>query len=155
MPTAASIAARIRRRSANASAAGTATGACPARRGIGARGTRGEGMGDKEDRAIYVDSQARRGLAIQIRAMRKNRGWTEAELGRQAKVSELAITALEAGAYPNITLPMLKRLASVFDVALTVRLAPFSELINWSAVLDRIAIPPFGDAAGRTDDDAD
>jgi hypothetical protein len=45
------------------------------------------------------------------------------------------ISALEDPNYENIEVGTLRRLASAFDVGLTVRFVPFSELVRWSATL--------------------
>lgn len=85
---------------------------------------------NKEYRDSFVESHIRNGLSFQIRAMRDLRGWTQKELAERASFKQEAISRLENPDYGRFTLETLKRLASAFDVALMVRFAPFSELID-------------------------
>lgn len=57
----------------------------------------------------------------------------------------MCISALEDPNYENIEVGTLRRLASAFDVALTVRFVPFSELATWTVELsqDKLLIPDF------------
>ena len=87
-------------------------------------------LGNKAYRDAFVESHIRAGLSFQIRAMRDARGWTQKTLAERANTKQEAISRLENPDYGRFTLETLKRLASAFDVALVVRFAPFSELID-------------------------
>jgi hypothetical protein len=52
---------------------------------------------------------------------------------------------LEDPNYENIEVATLRRLASAFDVALTVRFIPFSELARWTDTLseEKLIVPKF------------
>jgi transcriptional regulator with XRE-family HTH domain len=105
-----------------------------------------EALADKEYRDLYVAEHIRTGIAFQIRAMRDDRGWTQTELGQRAQgMAQETISQLEDPDYGRLTLRTLRRLASALDVALVVRFAPFSELIDWIVRLtpERLAPPSF------------
>lgn len=91
---------------------------------------------NKEYRDIFVSEQINTGLAFQIRAMREQRGWTQAELGDKAGMAQSRVSIMEDANYSRFSLTTLKRLASAFDVALTVRFEPFSKLVDHFVDLD-------------------
>jgi transcriptional regulator with XRE-family HTH domain len=107
-------------------------------------------VSDKKYRETFVESHIRNGVAFQIRAMRDMRGWTQKELAKRADTKQEAISRLENPDYGRFTLETLRRLASVFDVALTVRFVPFSELIDrMSSLTPRdMEIPDFAHDEG-------
>lgn len=67
-----------------------------------------------------------RGLARQIHAMRRDRGWSQKELARRVGVSQSRIAVLEQWC-GNVSIHTLRRIASAFDVALIVRFASWGE----------------------------
>ncbi len=71
------------------------------------------------------------GLAFQIRLLREKYGWTQEELAQRAGKRQETISQWEDPNYGRFTLNTLKDLATAFDVALVVRFAPFSELVDW------------------------
>lgn len=85
------------------------------------------------------------GIAFQIRRLREDRQWTQAELAERTDKRQETISLWENPDYGNYSLSTLKELAGAFDLALMVRFAPFSELINWTVNLtpERLAPPPF------------
>lgn len=110
------------------------------------RGQIVESLKDKELRDYYVADHISEGLAFQIRAMREARGWTQRELGERAGgMAQERISQLEDPNYGRLSLSTLKRIASAFDVALIVRFAPYSELIDWTLGLspDQMEVPCF------------
>jgi transcriptional regulator with XRE-family HTH domain len=104
-----------------------------------------DSLEDKEYRDLFVAEHIAAGLAFQIRAMREARGWSQAELGRRVGMRQETICLLENPSYGRFTLRTLKRLASAFDVALTVRFAPFDELAARTTNLspEDLAVPAF------------
>lgn len=109
-----------------------------------------ESMRDKEYRDIIVSEEINTGLPFQIRAMRKDRGWTQAELAEKAGMTQEAVSRAESLNYQRFALSTLRRLASAFDVALSVRFEPFSELASRMAHLSQgdLAIPGFDQDPG-------
>ena len=104
-----------------------------------------ESLSDKEYRDLYVEEHISQGLAFQIRAMREDREWTQSELASRTKKVQETISQLENPDYGRYTLHTLQRLASAFDVALSVQFVPFSELVDWTTnlTLRRLAPPSF------------
>ena len=101
-----------------------------------------ESLKDKDVREYYVAEHIAEGLAFQVKALREARGWTQAELGQRAKMAQERISQLEDPNYGKPTLSTLRRLAAAFDVALVVRLAPFSELVDWTTHLTPESLAP-------------
>lgn len=83
-------------------------------------------------RHAFSSAQARRTISAQIRALRQSseRDWTQKELGERAGMKQNAIARLENPDYGEYSVRTLQRLAEAFDVALVVKFAPFSELVN-------------------------
>ena len=104
-------------------------------------------MCDHEYRHGLVSAQFDIDLPLQIRALRKQRNWTQPELAALAEMKQPRISAIEKPGGANFTLETLRRLAKAFDVALIVRFAPFGELSDWSKQFnpDNFHIPSFKD----------
>jgi transcriptional regulator with XRE-family HTH domain len=81
-------------------------------------------------RDAYVYEHIRNGLPFQIRALRKDRNWSQSELAEAAKTSRTVITRIEDPNYGKLTLKTLSAVASAFDVALLVKFVPFSRLLR-------------------------
>lgn len=100
---------------------------------------------DKEYRDLFVAEEIDTGLPFQIRALRKDRGWSQRELAERVGMTQEGVSRLENLNYGRFTIATLKRLASVFDVALVVRFEPFSRLVDWTASLspEDLAVPDY------------
>jgi transcriptional regulator with XRE-family HTH domain len=85
----------------------------------------------KHVRKQFVESHINKTLAHQIRATRDRLGWSQERLAREVGMNQNAISRLESPDYGKPTITTLKRLAAALDVALVVRLVPFSELAYW------------------------
>jgi len=90
----------------------------------------GQDVSDPEIRHLLVDAQIRQGLPLQLRAMREDRGWTQAKLAEKLGTTQNAISRFENPKSRPATIPTLKRIAETFDVALMVKFAPFSEFVD-------------------------
>jgi len=97
---------------------------------------------DREFRGYFTEDQAYELLAIQIRQLRDKYGWTQAELGEKTGMMQEAISRAENPNYRGTKISTLAKLANAFDVALMVRLAPFSEFANWVARLSEASFEP-------------
>ncbi len=99
---------------------------------------------DEEYRREY-SADVGTGLAFQIKLLREKNGWTQQQLAERAGGQQETISQWENPNYGSYTLNSLKSLAAAFDVALMVKFAPFSELVEWSADLtpERLAPPSF------------
>lgn len=84
---------------------------------------------DKEIRADYMSERISSDLAYQIFSLREQRGWTQEDLALRYGVSnsQSRISRLETSC-DGVSLNTLKKLASAFDVALSVKFVPFSQL---------------------------
>jgi transcriptional regulator with XRE-family HTH domain len=102
-------------------------------------------MSSKQYRDSYVSAHVSNTIAAQISALRESHGWTQKQLAQKAGMTQSRISALEDPNYENPEVGTLRRIASAFDVALTVRFIPFSELATWTAGLssDHLEIPDF------------
>jgi transcriptional regulator with XRE-family HTH domain len=87
---------------------------------------------DKKFRDTFASEQLDKMLSKQIRALRRQRGWTQQELAVKAGMSQTRIAQLENPRIPFDHLGPLRKLAAVFDVALVVR------FISWGEFLDLV-----------------
>jgi len=97
---------------------------------------------NKDFRAQFVSDQPNEFLPLQIRRLRERRGWTQEELGRQARMRQGRISTLENPDNKGLTLNTLKRLAQAFDVGMIVRFVPFSEFVDWMCTLSPGSFEP-------------
>lgn len=106
---------------------------------------RSKKMKSGEYRHGLVTAQIEMDLPFQIRALRLARKWTQPELAARAGMKQSRISAMETPGGAHFTLETLRRLAEAFDVALVVRFAPFSELLNWNERFspDHFEVPSF------------
>lgn len=74
----------------------------------------------KEARDAYVEAEITTALAHQIRAMRLDRNLSQAELAKQMKTTQAAISRLEDPSYGQLSLQTLFRLSRAFDTGLRV-----------------------------------
>ena len=88
-------------------------------------------MRNKAYREAAVAAHVSNTIAAQIATMRESRGWTQTMLANKAGMRQSRISVLEDPNFENVEVATLRRLASAFDVALTVRFVPFSELATW------------------------
>ncbi len=96
---------------------------------------------NKEQRDAFVLADVDVGISFQIRAMRTQRGWTQAELAGRAGMKQSWIAKLESP-YKGFSLQTLLKVASVFDVGLLVRFVPISELVKRELKLSPESLTP-------------
>lgn len=89
--------------------------------------------GGPEYREAFVASQLKRGIPFQARALRKQRGWSQAELADRSQLTQGAVSRALDPDYGNLTLNTILRIAAGFDVAFIGKFVPFSELAHWYA----------------------
>lgn len=85
-------------------------------------------MKSREYRESFVASHVSNTIAAQIFMMREDREWTQKALAEKAGMKQSRISAIEDPDFENIEIATLRRLASAFDVGLSVRFVPFSEI---------------------------
>lgn len=103
---------------------------------------------DEEARREYADEFLDTAIALQIKALRQQRGWNQSELGRRAgKMKQQQVSQLERVDYASWTIQTLKRLAAAFDLVLQVKFESFGELLNDAATISRESLerPSFAD----------
>jgi transcriptional regulator with XRE-family HTH domain len=81
-------------------------------------------------RESFASSQISTHVAAQIQTLREEREWTQTELAEATGMAQSRISLLEDPSYERMTVSTLKRIASAFDVALSVRFVPYSELLT-------------------------
>jgi transcriptional regulator with XRE-family HTH domain len=107
---------------------------------------------DKDYRHSYADNFLNTSIAAQIRALRDQRGWTQAQLAERAEMKQSRISAMEDVNYSSWSIRTLARLGQAFDVTLAVCFKSFSERLadiegfNPSALV----VPPYTDDLLRT-----
>jgi transcriptional regulator with XRE-family HTH domain len=87
---------------------------------------------DKRYREEYATAMLKRMIPYQTRAIRKKRGWSQAQLAEAAQVTQGVISRAEDPDYGNLTLTTIGRIAAGYDLAAIIRLVPFSELVRYS-----------------------
>src|SRR6266496_1761584 len=85
---------------------------------------------NKAYRHSYVAEHIKTATPYQLRAMRDERDWSQADLGKEAGKPQNVISRLETpgSGYPSIK--TLLELANAFDVALVIRFVPFSRFVK-------------------------
>lgn len=92
-----------------------------------------QALKDLEYRRGFVEAHAKDTIAFQLRQLRKAEGWEQRDVAERLGNPSLQpmISRYENPDYGRYSISTLLELASVFDVALVVRFAPYSELLEW------------------------
>ena len=82
-------------------------------------------------------------VAIQVREIREQRGWSQLVLANKAGLHQPAIARIESGVW-NGTVKTLMKIAAAFECALIIRFISHSEFIEWifSITCDGISMIP-------------
>lgn len=111
-----------------------------------------ENCSSREYREALVFENVYTGICSQIRVLREQRGWSQAALGRRAKMAQERISILEdPNAETKPTLNTLLRVASACDIGLDVRFVPFSAVLDRSTKTDssELEVPSFDEERGE------
>lgn len=84
----------------------------------------------KASRNAYVLENIKRMVPFQIRTMREERRWSQAQAGEAIGKPQNVVSRLESPAYGKLTLQTLLDIAHGFDVGLLIKFVPFSRLVN-------------------------
>lgn len=76
-----------------------------------------------------MSSSVDAGVSYQIRELRKQRHWNQTELAERVGMQQERVSTLENPRHPP-TLSTLKKIASAFDVGLTVRFVALSDVVK-------------------------
>lgn len=85
---------------------------------------------EPEARRDYAEMFLDSSIALQIKALRQQRGWTQQELAARAGLKQSQVSAMEQASFSSWTLRTLRKLAKAFDLALTVRFESFGWLLD-------------------------
>ena len=106
---------------------------------------------NKEYREGYVEGQFDIEVPFQIRALRRTRGWTQADLAKHSGIPESQIAELEDPDSDPPSVQILHKLCAAFDVGLLVQFVSFSELVRRESEFD----PETFNAVSFSDDNID
>ena len=98
-------------------------------------------MKDKEYRDAIIEEHVKAGLPFQVYGLRKKKGWTQKELGDRTSMAQERISLLEKPDYAKFSISTLLKLASAFDVGLTVRFVSFGKIFQEEMNLSDSLIP--------------
>lgn len=85
----------------------------------------------KRYRESFAASVVKRMIPLQIRVLRKQRSWSQAQLAQESRLTQGVISRAEDPEYGNLSVNTLVRIAAGFDCAFVCRFVPFSELAKW------------------------
>lgn len=102
-------------------------------------------MSRKAYRDAYVSAHISNTVAAQIAALRDARGWTQTDLAKRAGMKQPRISALEDPDCENFEIETIKRIAAAFDVGVTVKFVPYSEIVEWAGSIsdENLYVPSF------------
>lgn len=95
----------------------------------------------KKYRSAFAKAQFKRLVPFQIRALRKQRGWSQETLAANANLSQGVISRAEDPDYGNLTVNTILSIAEGFDVVLLGKFVPYSEFVRWYESLSE-HLPP-------------
>jgi transcriptional regulator with XRE-family HTH domain len=105
----------------------------------------------KKYRESFAASLAKRIVPLQIRVLRKQRNWSQAQLAEESNLTQGVISRAEDPEYGNLTVNTLVRIGAGFDCAYVGRYVPFSELGKWYTHLEdeaALQVPSFENDSG-------
>ncbi|MHB8068158.1 MAG: helix-turn-helix domain-containing protein [Desulfobaccales bacterium] len=92
---------------------------------------------DKDYRHGYVDEFLNVSIATQIKVLREQRGWTQEELAKYAKMKQPRISVMESVNYSSWSINTLRKLAETFDLTLRVSFESFGSRLKDIEQLNR------------------
>ena len=92
---------------------------------------------DPEARRDYADEFLSSYIALQIKTLRQQRGWSQAELAQRAGMKQSRISAMEQADYSGWSLRTLQRLAAAFDLAFVAGFESFGRMLDSMTSISR------------------
>ena len=99
-----------------------------------------EQFADEEFRRAWSEDFVNTTLALQIAALRRQRGWNQAELAKRAGTTQSAISRMEDVEYGSHSLRVLKQIAAALDLPIRVSFGEWGTLIRESEALTEEAL---------------
>lgn len=102
-------------------------------------------LSDRKYRSSFAIAQFKRLVPFQIRALRKSRNWSQAELAEHSGLTQGVISRAEDSDNGNLAVNTILKIADGFDVAFVGRFVPYSELDEWFTEIseEKLRIPSF------------
>jgi transcriptional regulator with XRE-family HTH domain len=102
---------------------------------------------DKDARRQYAIDFLNSHIALQIKTLRQQRGWSQTELAERAGKHQSQVSAMESIDFSAWKISTLQKLAEAFDLALTVKFESFGGFLDYATSVDREALerPSFAD----------
>lgn len=96
-------------------------------------------------RKAFVKAELTNGISSQIRTLRKDRGWSQAELAKKLMTTQAVVSRLEDPSYGKFSIKTLLDISAVFDVALLAKFVPFRKLIaeTFDTSASNLNVPTF------------
>jgi transcriptional regulator with XRE-family HTH domain len=100
---------------------------------------------EKEYREAYAEAFGNEYLATQIQMLRKQHGWTQAQLGEKIGSNQGRVSVYEDEDYGKWSLETLRKMASVFDVWVKIGFESYGTLIREAAHFEprQLLLPEF------------
>jgi len=92
---------------------------------------------DYDYRNIYDEGFLNSSIAMQIKILREQRGWSQVQLAQKVGMVQSRISEIEDVNYSSWSIRTLKRLARIFDLRLKVSFEEFGTLLTDFTKLDR------------------
>ncbi len=102
---------------------------------------------DEEYAHSYMEETLNAYIATQIKVLREQRGWTQADLAERAEMKQARISVLENVDYSSWSINTLRRLARAFDLRLKVSFETFSSGVTEIGLFGRRALERVGRVA--------
>ena len=84
----------------------------------------------QESREEIVVEHLDSSIALQIKVLRQQRGWSQVELGESAGLGQSQVSTLENVNNSSWTVATLKKIAAAFDLPLLVKFGSWGEFVN-------------------------
>ena len=109
---------------------------------------------DPEYRHAFADAALGSQIALQIKANRQLRRWSQEELAEKAGMTQSQISRLEDEDYGSWSISSLRRIARAFDLALSVGFQSFPEMLSRDEgiTLESLGRPGFDASRGGSEE---
>lgn len=91
----------------------------------------------RDVRADWVDDHVDASVALQIKVLRQQRGWTQGQLAKRAQLGQSQVSDYENVNHPPPKIGILKRIAAAFDLPLRVDFPSWGDFIDDVSTMGR------------------